>query len=444
MTLNPAFMHDGKISYPLIGKFILKQYNSVYHFRMIRENRVIWRYNQEEGVFQDDGEDIIKSLVQMNLEEYSKKYIINEVVNWFKNLMTKKGIVKSDIEYLIDAEDFTSEPKYIGLQNGVFDLEKHQLNNFSYKYKLTTKLPIEYKEKAKSSKFTRFINELLSNQKDMDIIQEMFGYCLWREYRGSKAFILWGTGANGKSTLMEVLIEMLGHKNVSSVSMENISGGHKFMSIELFGKLANVSIEMEKRTLTDTSIIKKATGRDLITGEKKNQDPMQFYNHAKLIFALNKVPISKDTSVAFYRRWIPIEFNNRFIGSNCDPELDEKLKKDHTLSAVFNWSLEGLKRLKDNNWNFTGGWNANKVKDWWFNHTSHVYRFITSTYEQNAKKLIDKKDAYQDYENFCNDENIPPLDYTEFCKKMLHESPYIIREKTKLGKRKWIGIKKQA
>jgi hypothetical protein len=51
MSLS-KFKHEGKLSFPKIGEFILKEYNNTYHFRMIKDNKQIWRYNPDEGIYQ--------------------------------------------------------------------------------------------------------------------------------------------------------------------------------------------------------------------------------------------------------------------------------------------------------------------------------------------------------------------------------------------------------
>jgi len=54
------------------------------------------------------------------------------------------------------------------------------------------------------------------------------------------------------------------------------------------------------------------TGGDKIGFEKKNKDPFDDYNYAKMIIASNSLPISQDTSDGFYRRWLIVDFPNEF------------------------------------------------------------------------------------------------------------------------------------
>jgi len=215
------------------------------------------------------------------------------------------------------------------------------------------------------------------------------------------------------------------------------------MSIELFGKLANISTEIGKTAIKNTAVIKKATGKDLITGEKKGKNPMKFVNHAKLIFSVNNIPQTYDKTQAFYRRWLPIEMTNVFTGMNADYNIVDKFTTDNMLSAWFSWSVEGLERLKNNNWRFTGNWYANNVKIWWSSHTSSIYRFIIENYKRNTQNFVDKKLVFRNYETYCKEKDIVSLEYPEFCKKVLAETPYRITAKQKLHKHGWIGIEEK-
>ena len=64
--------------------------------------------------------------------------------------------------------------------------------------------------------------------------------------------------------------------------------------------------------MNKTSIIKKLTGQDLIGFEYKNKNPFDDVNYAKIIIATNNLPSTTDKTIGFYRRWLIIDFPNRF------------------------------------------------------------------------------------------------------------------------------------
>lgn len=275
----------------------------------------------------------------------------------------------------------------------------------------------------------------------------MFGYSLYRKYNYQKMFMLVGSGANGKSTLLNILHSMLGSDNVSNVSIDEIASGHRFVAWRLYNKMANISIEIDSSIMRKTKILKMATGGDEMTGERKNQDQFEFYNVAKLIFSVNEVPKVYDTSDAFYRRWIPINFNREFYGRDRNPDLLEEITtNEESMSAVLNWSLEGLQRLLTQQ-RFTGEWTHEQVRDWWNNETNSFYHWVHKNYRllrpDEERNPISKQDVYEHYKS--DTDKFGYITYDTFCRKFIEAfrlKGYELKEtrKTPNSPRMWIDI----
>ena len=353
-------------------------------------------YLYNDRCYLNNGEDFIRRTIR-NINPLISKYLIDELVD----------CIRYNDKFRKDREDFDSDINLLNLENGVFDINNRLLLPHDSRYLLTMKLPIRYQPqvKFKGSIVERFMNDITKKDKQkLRLIQEMCGYCLYRSYNIQKAFLLVGEGANGKSTLLELLSRMLSSENVSNVSIEEITNGGRFVSYRLYNKLANVSSELGKKTLKSTTVFKMATGGDKLTHERKYRDAFEFYNYSKLIFAINEVPSVSDNSMAFYRRWIPIEFNQTFSGKKCDVDIIDKLTTTDNISILFSWSLEGLYRLLDNG-EFSDTWNSSMVENWWNKQTSDIYTFILDNYvftEDDA--MIPKGELYKNYVKHCLDD----------------------------------------
>ncbi len=111
--------------------------------------------------------------------------------------------------------------------------------------------------------------------------------------------MLFGSGKNGKSTLLNLLISFLGEGNTSNVSLQELCYG-KFSRIRLFGKQANIHDDLPNTKLSQTGNFKMLTGESKTEGEMKfRQDTIRFNNYAKLIFSCNELPKTEDTTYAF-------------------------------------------------------------------------------------------------------------------------------------------------
>lgn len=142
-------------------------------------------------------------------------------------------------------------------------------------------------------------------------LYEIIAYCCIRDMPIHLAFALIGSGRNGKSVFQRLLTNFLGQHNCVSTELDLLLDS-RFESFKLYRKLACQLGETNWQVMKKTSLFKKLVGGDLIGFEKKNKDPFDDYNYAKVLINSNSLPSSEDTSEGFYRRWLIIDFPNEF------------------------------------------------------------------------------------------------------------------------------------
>lgn len=195
--------------------------------------------------------------------------------------------------------------------------------------------------------FIEFVGE-----ENVDFLYELAGYCMYCSYPNQCMFILYGSGRNGKTTFVNILINLLGKENVSTVELKDILN-NRFSSSRLENKLANFSGELDFDFIKNTGTIKQITGGDWISGERKFKDAFDFKNHAKLIITTNDLPITLDYSDGFYRRLNLTKFGNTFDrGKNDIKDIDNTIPvKEY--EGFAHKALEALNSLIKNDFNFT-------------------------------------------------------------------------------------------
>jgi phage/plasmid primase, P4 family, C-terminal domain len=251
---------------------------------------------------------------------------------------------------------------------------------------------------------------------DWLLLFEIIGYCLLPAYPMHKAFMLIGTGANGKSTYLTLVRRILGNHNVVSISLQELNE-YKFATASLFGKLANIYADLPSKPLFHTGTFKILTGEDSITAARKFKDSIQFNNVAKLIFSTNQLPDTKDLSPAFFDRWVIIEFPNRFERrvSNeqfIDENFNEKEIKKIIALGIFAILL-ALKR---------GSFSEKKegaIKEKWLRLSDSTYAFIQDmikeriiTLEKDGK--VEGPALYDLYKKYCEKNDLEPKDIKAF------------------------------
>ena len=208
--------------------------------------------------------------------------------------------------------------------------------------------------------------------------------------------MLFGNGANGKSTYCQVVRKVIGNENVSSVSLNTLIY-NTFGTAGLYGKLINISPEMSYNVLKKTDVIKSLTGKDLVRGERKFKDEFHFVNYAKLIFIGNEIPYSTDKSFAFYRRMFLIEFPKRFeIKIKADPFIVDRIPEEEFEALAYE-SIQVLKELGKNLFTFTRHKRTDKIMEEYEKLSDPLGSFLEEKTEAEPESNIPVKNFNQEF-----------------------------------------------
>ena len=279
------------------------------------------------------------------------------------------------------------------------------------------------------------------------LLFEVIGYTLYPKYVFNKAVLLTGSGSNGKSTFLNLMLKILGRNNVSAVSLKRIVDGDKFASIELYHKLANIGSELFQFRVTNTDLFKKLTGEDYIEGQKKFKDPIYFINYAKLINATNELPAVKDQTYGFWRRWIVIEFPHQFEN---DPGYFERTFTDEEIEGVTTVSILAFARvLQHKKFDFEDS--GADIKEKWERVSDSVYAFVKDVIEsgragydpKNGDLFTPVKEFYQVYVDWCEENDRKPEVQSTVTKRLETRFRITKSQKRVNGERVWcyVGIK---
>jgi len=178
---------------------------------------------------------------------------------------------------------------------------------------------------------------------DRLLLFEIIGYTLYPKYSLHKAVMLLGSGRNGKSTYLKVIQRILGPWNYTAKSLHELADPNRpFARADLFRKLANIGGDLPRKPLEDTGYFKQLTGEDPITADRKYKDPITFYNYAKMLFAANTLPEVNEDTEAWWRRWIIVEFPNRFPD---DPTFFERTFTEEELEGIIVVALYAIREV---------------------------------------------------------------------------------------------------
>lgn len=420
------------------GKFLIRMFaqrmTERYNFITMEDTEEIYVF--KKGYYQPKGESFIR--------EITESFIPDRVCRVSRTKTEVIGAIRDRTR--MEREHFSEPPRFINLDNGVYNLESDEfMENASEGYCFRHKLPVKYDSDAEPDKILPVIKEMVHNE-DMQVVQELFGYLMYRAYPIQKAIMLLGEGENGKSTFLKIIERFIGSDNIASPALQTLLE-NRFSRIELQGKLANINGDLDPDTLSKTGIFKKLTGEDAVRAEKKHvQESIKFKNYAKLVYASNELPRTKDISPAFFRRWVILEFPYKFTSKNDEHKdkvdgIIDKVVTDKQLSGLFNWALEGLKRLLDNG-DFTKTPSTTKVKERWLVKADTLHAFLESCTEPNHDVVVTKESFMDVYQKFCDAYDVVPQSKAKVGRRIgeLASVSNVQRTIKNSRKRVWKGI----
>lgn len=341
-----------------------------------------------------------------------------------------------DILVSMDFDVFNRNPYLVNVRNGLLDIRDMSFKEHTPSYLSTVQLNVEYNPHAHCPQFEKFLNEVLDCRL-IPLVQEILGYLLTTNTSAQKSFVLLGPARTGKSTLLWVVeYLLLGKKNVSNIPWQEI--GDKFKTAELLGKLANVFSDLPSKSIDDTGIFKVVTGEDYLMAEKKNKNPFKFRPFARLVFSCNELPKNYvDRTEGFYRRLIIVPFNRQIEKNKIDKALKYKFQREK--EGILNWALEGLRRLYENNFEFSENELTDEVKKEYKRENNNVISFVEECCEIDSLFSCSRIEIYESYKEFCGEAGLKALSQIKFNKEL--ECNFNVTRARNRKLRLWNGIR---
>lgn len=250
--------------------------------------------------------------------------------------------------------EYRARKNIVSFTNKTLDINTMKTYDHDQIYETNIALPYDYDPKAKCPLFHKFLFRVLPDESVRDVIQEYCGamFINRKELVIEKMLFLLGQGKNGKSVFLSTLTAVLGEDNVTSMSLHQLTkaGNHEQNIAAVNGMVANICFDMANSNVSGGEF------KSLISGEPTPArvlygDPFTARELPLMVASLNTMISSSDRTFADERRKMIAPFEETITTEETDPYLPSKLKGE--LSGIFNWLMEGRKRLIRNNGEFT-------------------------------------------------------------------------------------------
>lgn len=307
-------------------------------------------------------------------------------------------------------EDLDTNDYLLNVQNGTLDLSKNepQFIEHSPDLLLSKICNVEYQPGATCKEWEKFLLEIMQGDKEkIKYLQKIAGLSLTGNTEQETCFILYGsTTRNGKSTLCETLIYLLGDYALT-MKPETLAVKQNLDSRQASGDVARLAgcrlcnaSEPPKRMLFDTALLKSLLGRDSITARHLHQREFSFIPKFKLVINTNYLPTITDDTVFSSGRINVISFDRHFEPQEQDKHLKDKLRSSSELSGILNWCIEGLRLYRQQG--LEPPKTVQNATETYRIDSDKIGNFINECLTKTGKNSK-AKDIYEVYIKWCDD-----------------------------------------
>lgn len=404
------------------------------------ENMKLW--NESTGSILIDISNMICNAYRHEIDKYNRKGRNDKVKELSKDLsrFSSHRNVEQVFKYVREIlacrnSDFVNEvnqkANLIPIRNGkVLELDTGTVRDRVKEDYFTFECNVDYlPEKNKLKHAQKFFTEIMNgNKDDTKYLQKCLGYCMTGESDGRCFLIFWGEGANGKSSLVE-LINMCMGKFFQPISKSVLINTGKISSsaepekLKLIGARVAVFSETEKGEKLNEANIKQMTGKDTMTARGLYKDPINFKPVAKPIMMTNHKPIFNVDDTAILDRIKYIPFNARFVDDpkkgqfKKDVDFIESLSKKY-LDEVFTWIARGAKMwYEDKTLNPTE--NITRQTNEYISELDTVTQFLEASCKICESSRVPRAQLFEEFANYCKENSLPIMRRPDFFKSIL-------------------------
>lgn len=356
----------------------------------------------------------------------------------------KRTEVMAYLDIMIRESTKPASANLIAFRNGIYDISEDKFFQFSPEHVITNKIDWDYNPHAYNKLTDEVLNNIACDDKEIRaLLEELVGYCMYRRNELGKAFILTGSGSNGKSTYLNLIKTMLGKKNISVLDLKKLND--RFSTVMLFGKLANIGDDISDEFITDAAEFKKIVTGETIDAEQKGQPKFDFEPYVKLVFSANAIPrIGKGRdSSAILRRLVIVPFNAKFTSDNPNfkPFIGDSLQSQESIEYLINLGIAGLKRVLLNRQFTTSVKIENELTEYEETNNPIIGFFKECEVEQINIENEPTNEVYKKYKEFCIRNSLQELSSGEFSKQVKKYFNFVIIDKKIQGKKCRIFVK---
>ncbi|HGJ66313.1 TPA: hypothetical protein ENS27_13190, partial [bacterium] len=355
-------------------------------------------------------------------------------------------LARSESEIAVTANQLDIDKWLLNCQNGTIDLRTKELSCHNREDLITKIVPVDYDPLAQCPQWLKFLNEIFSGNQDLiKYIQAIIGYSLTGDTTEQCFFILYGTGQNGKSTLLDTILYIMGdygkQANPETFEDRKRSGNAASEDIARLCGIRFVStIETGHSSGLAENLIKKMSGDSKITARELYKSSTEFEQTHKLFIATNHKPKILGNDYGIWRRIKLIPFEVTIPECQRDNKLLSKLQLE--ASGILSWIIEGCMIWQQEGLSNLIPEKVRRAIEDYKAEMDNVNLFIQQKCIMESNAKIQTSMLYEAYEKWCLSNGWQPSNIQQFSNRLKDLLPNIDKKRSgNRGENMWHGLK---
>lgn len=320
---------------------------------------------------------------------------------------------KASPDLSVDPDTLDGDPYALCTPGGVVDLYTGQLRKPDPTRDFHSRATSVAPQQMATPRWHRFLTDTFGDGDDgrkmIDFLHLLLGNSITGDVGAQVLPFLHGEGKNGKSALMDVILQILGDYADAAPPGFLMDRGafseHSTELTELHGRRLVVCSELKPNDRFDEARVRLLTGGDKIKARRMRQDYFSFRPTHHLWLLGNHRPEVAVGGYAFWRRIRLLPFTRTVPAERRIDNLAFELVRDEG-PGILHWLIEGARRYLATRDPLDGPDQVRLATTAYASTEDHIGRFLEECCTRDAAAPVDLRVEqgllYETYQGWCN------------------------------------------
>lgn len=419
--------------------------------RLIHYMRGQFRFVTDVGWHYWDGTRYVldneKSIMQMAIDAVKYAHTLEMDANTHKWILASHNkdriqnaitIAGTDSEVLVRAIELDAEPNNLCTPEGIVNLRTGEVRAPIKGVDLNTRQTSVPARPMETPLWDAFLKEIIEDEDRIGYLQELFGAALFGDSRFHVLPVFVGTGANGKSTIIDVIAGILNDYSATmpeNFLLDTTGNAHPADIARLRGVRLAVASETRPDGKFNESRVKMLTGGDTLSARFMGQNFFDFKPTHTLFMAVNHLPEVKSGGDGFWRRLRKIDFRKTIPADKRKENLAQYLV-DMEGPGILQWMVDGAVRLT--NQGFHEPESVKMATQSYRHEEDHIAKFLDEKTILADTGSVTKTAIFNAYRDWCNENGERPISQNSLTREI--KGRLGVTESESVGYKMFVGV----